>query len=195
MDSGSLQIPSIGIPPPPLIPAPPLELPRAVLPSYTPLVIPQAAEADTPPVPLEQREERDAPAPETPQNLQQLIREALRQAPEEPSTPQVVKPAQALPEPSSAAEVTMVVVPGTDVKIPVPKAEILSAAATTSVISVGATLAATSLFKRLVSAMKPALKALAAKVQKLRGKKVETWARQRLLARHQRIRQRGASPL
>jgi hypothetical protein len=189
MQPGSLQIPSIAIPPPPLIPAPPLELPRAVLPSYTPLVIPQAAETDTPPVPLEQREERDEPAPETPQNLQQLVREALRQAQAEPSARQVAAPSQALPEPlvaAPSAEVTQLVVPGTQLKIPVPKAEILSAAATTSVISVGATLAATSMFKRLVQVMKPAFKAAAAKIAKVRGKPLMSWGRQRLLARHQR---------
>ena len=93
---------------------------------------------------------------------------------------------QAVPEPLKAAEVTEVVVPGTSVKIPVPKAEILSAAATTSVISVGATLAATSMFKRLVQIFKPTFKALAKKVQKLRGKPVQSWARQRLSERHQR---------
>jgi hypothetical protein len=188
MQPGSIQIPSIAIPPPPPLPAPVLELPRAVLPSYTPLVIPQAGETDTPPVPLEQREERDEPERETQQNLQQLVREALRQAQVEPSARQVAAPNQVLPESLSApsAEVTQIVVPGTQVKIPVPKAEILSAAATTSVISVGATLAATSMFKRLVQVMKPAFKAAAAKIAKLRGKPLMSWGRQRLLARHQR---------
>ena len=188
-----LELPGFNVPRPPDIPASPLELPRAVLPSYAPIIIPQAVSGGTPSVPLPEPAKPAEPAPEIQQNLQQLIKEALRQAPEESSAPQVAKPAQALPEPSSTAEVTTVVVPGTALKIPVPKAEILSAAATTSVISVGATLAATSMFKRLVNAMKPAFKALATKVQKLRGKKVETWARQRLLARHQRIRPHGAN--
>ena len=169
----------------PDLPAPVLELPRAVLPSYTPVVIPPAATAGTPPVPLPQTAKPAEPAPETQQNLQRLVREALRQAQAEPSVRRVESSAQAIPEPL-AAEVTEIVVPGTSIAVPVPKAQILSAAATTSVISVGATLAATSMFKRLVQVFKPTFKALAAKVQKLRGKPVRTWARQRLSERHRR---------
>lgn len=197
MQPGSLQIPSIAIPPPPLIPAPPLELPRAVLPSYAPIIIPQAVDAGTPQVELPQREEHAEPERETQQNLQQLVREALRQAQVEPSARQVAVPSQALPEPlvaAPSAEVTQLVVPGTQLKIPVPKAEILSAAATTSVISVGATLAATSMFKRLVQVMKPAFKAATAKIAKLRGKPQMSWARQRLWARHQRKPAQMANP-
>ena len=181
-----LLIPSINVPPPPPLPAPVLELPRAEIPSYTPLVIPPAPKAaGTPPLQVEPPAKPAEPAPETQQNLRQLIREALRQSQAAPLVRRVEPSVQAIPEPS-AAEVTEIVVPGTQLKIPVPKAEILSAAATTSVISVGATLAATSMFKRLVQVFKPTLKALAAKVQKLRGKPVKTWARQRLSERHQR---------
>ena len=178
-------IPTLSIPRPPDLPAPVLELPSAQIPSYTPLVIPPAASADTLPVQVETPARRDEPEPETQQNLRQLVREALRQAEATASVQRVESLGQVVPEPS-AAEVTTVVVPGTNVKIPVPKAEILSAAATTSVISVGATLAATSMFKRLVQIFKPTFKALAKKVQKLRGKPVQTWARQRLSERHQR---------
>lgn len=178
--------PIFSAPKPPLIPAPVLELPRAKLPSYVPLVIPQATEADTPPVQVEKTEEPAEPAPAPPPDLRQLVRAALRQARAEASAQQVEASSQAVPEALPAAEVTRVVVPGTSIAVPVPKAEILSAAATTSVISVGATLAATSMFKRLVQVMKPAFKAVAARVQKLRGKPVQTWARQRLSERHQR---------
>ena len=172
----------------PDLPAPVLELPRAVLPSYAPLVIPPAATADdTQPLPALPAKPAE-PAPETQQNLRQLVREALRQAQAAPSAQQVAPSVQAVPEPLPAAEVTTVVVPGTSIAVPVPKAEILSAAATTSVISVAATLAATSMFKRLVQIFKPTFKAVAARIQKLRGKPVRTWARQRLLERHQRTR-------
>ena len=180
-----LIIPSFSVPKPPDLPTPALELPSAQIPSYTPLVIPPAATADTPPVPLPQSEERDEPAPAPQPDLRRLAREALRQTEARASAQRDEASDQAVPEPL-AAEVTTVVVPGTNVKIPVPKAEILSAAATTSVISVGATLAATSMFKRLVQIFKPTFKALAKKIQKLRGKKVQSWARQRLSERHQR---------
>ena len=178
-------IPTLSIPRPPDLPAPVLELPSAQIPSYTPLVIPPAVSADTLPVQVETPARRDEPEPETQQNLRQLVREALRQAEATASVQRVESLGQVVPEPS-AAEVTTVVVPGTNVKIPVPKAEILSAAATTSVISVGATLAATSMFKRLVQIFKPTFKAVAARIQKLRGKPVQSWARQRLSERHQR---------
>ena len=181
-----LVIPSFQAPKPPDLPAPALELPSAQIPSYTPLVVPPAASADTLPVQVETPAKRAEPERETQQNLRQLVREALRQAQAAPSTQPVAPSVQAVPEPLKAAEVTTVVVPGTNVKIPVPKAEILSAAATTSVISVGATLAATSMFKRLVQVFKPTFKAVAARMQKLRGKPVQTWGRQRLSERHQR---------
>ena len=182
-----LVIPSFQAPKPPDLPAPVLEIPKAELPSYRPVVIPPAAKAgDTQPLQVETPAKPAEPAPETQQNLRQLVREALRQAQAAPSTQPVAPSVQAVPEPLSVPEVTEVVVPGTNVKIPVPKAEILSAAATTSVISVAATLAATSMFKRLVQIFKPTFKAAAAKVQKLRGKPVQTWGRQRLSERHQR---------
>jgi hypothetical protein len=178
-------IPTLSIPKPPDLPAPVLELPSAEIPSYTPLVIPPAATAGTPPVQLPQTVERDEPERETQRNLQRLVKEALRQEQARSSVRRVGPSIPTLPEPL-AAEVTEIVVPGTQVKIPVPKAEILSAAATTSVISVGATLAATSMFKRLVQIFKPTFKAVAKKIQKLRGKPVRTWARQRLSERHRR---------
>ena len=181
-----LVIPSFQVPKPPDLPAPALELPSAKIPSYTPLVIPPAASADILPVQVETAAKPAEPEPAPQPDLRRLVREALRQAQTEASRRQVSKPVITLPEALPAAEVTEVVVPGTKVKIPVPKAEILSAAATTSVISVGATLAATSMFKRLVQIFKPTFKAVAARIQKLRGKQVQTWGRQRLSERHQR---------
>ena len=193
---GSLELPGFSPPRQPDLPAPILEIPKAELPSYRPVVIPPAATAgDTQPLQVQTPAKRDEPERETQQNLQRLVKEALRQAQAAPLVRRVESSIQAVPETLKAAEVTEVVVPGTQLKIPVPKAEILSAAATTSVISVGATLAATSMFKRLVSAMKPAIKAAVAKVQKLRGKKLETWGRRRLRERRQRRAQRKGSPL
>ena len=181
-----LVIPSFQVPKPPDLPAPALELPSAEIPSYTPLVIPPAASADTLPVQVETPAKPSEPEPETQQSLQQVVREALRQAQAESLRRQASKPVIELPEALPAAEVTQVTIPSTNIKIPVPKAEILSAAATTSVISVGATLAATSMFTRLVQIFKPTFKASAKKLQKLRGKPVQTWGRQRLSERHQR---------
>lgn len=65
-----------------------------------------------------------------------------------------------------AKEVQMVDVPFMDMEVPMPSTEIMTAAATTAVISVAATLTATSLFKYLVMAMKPVIKQAWSKLTK-----------------------------
>ena len=60
----------------------------------------------------------------------------------------------------------MIDVPFTDQEIPMPSTEIMTAAATTAVISVAATLTATSIFKYLVMVMKPVLKQAWSKLTK-----------------------------
>ena len=174
-------LPAPTLPTPLSLDTPFLELPRADLPAYTPLYIPPAATAGDPDTLFPNAKKEPEPTKEepklTPESIRGLIQQALQQQPK-PQLPKLVLPSPSL-EPTSPAEVTTITLPGTNLDIPVPKAEILSAAATTSVISVGATLAATSMFKHLVQIFKPAFKAAAAKVQKLRGKPVETFGRRR----------------
>lgn len=55
-------------------------------------------------------------------------------------------------------EVQMIDVPFTDKEVPMPSTEIMTAAATTAVISVAATLTATSVFKYIVTILKPVFK-------------------------------------
>jgi len=64
----------------------------------------------------------------------------------------------------------MIDVPFTDKEIPMPSTEIMTAAATTAVISVAATLTATSVFKYLVMIMKPVFKQAWSKLTKKKGK-------------------------
>jgi hypothetical protein len=71
---------------------------------------------------------------------------------EEPE-PQPKTPAVKLP-----TDIRQVEVPFTDVEVPLPSNEILITAGSTAVVSVAATLTATSVFKWTVSAMKPILK-------------------------------------
>lgn len=183
-------LPALPLANPPEIPAPWLELPRAVMPSYTPMVYPYAPVNDVgiPPASQEQPPEKPAPTP------------AITPAALPPTTIQLPPVWEPLPETESArkietpaqpvsAETTTITVPGTAIQIPVPKAEILSAAATTSVISVAATLGATAVFKRLVSLFKPIISVAVKRVQKMRGKPVQSWARQRLAQRHRRSSQ------
>ncbi len=70
-----------------------------------------------------------------------------------------------------AKEVQIIDVPFTDIEVPMPSTEIMTAATTTAVISVAATLTATSIFKHLVSVIKPLLKQAWSKLTKKKKKK------------------------
>jgi len=132
----------------------------------------------------EQQEEKQKPPlisipPITVPRLQ--VPEPSPDPPEE--TPAISQPILDRP---SATEATVVTIPGTDIQIPVPKSEIVAAAGVTSVISVGAALAATSIFKRLVSAFKPVLNAASKRIAALRKQPQLTFGRTRLLLRRHR---------
>ena len=167
--------------------APVLELPRAEVPSYTPLVYPYAdgtfsggSRINTK---ATEDDDQDKKPPET------LV------PPIKAPAPRVQVPQYQIPDKKPAesdlpqlAEATTITLPGTDIKIPVPRAEIVSAAAITSVISVTATLTATALFKRLVFMFKPVISASVKKIDKMRKKKPITFGRQRWeLRRHRRL--------
>ena len=152
-------LPIFDLPKSPLLPAPVLELPKAELPSYEVMVFP----ASPPPV-----------------TAAKVKRDKESKPTEEPSKPKPPK------IPQISQEVTKIQIPVLDIEIPVPRAEIVSTAMTTSAVSVGAALAATSIFKRLVSAFKPVIKTAVKKVQKMRGKEVVSFGRQRLEQRRHR---------
>ena len=65
-----------------------------------------------------------------------------------------------------APEVPTVRVPYTELDVPVPDGIVLTTAATTAVVSVAATLTATSMFKWLVTVMKPVFKQAWTKITK-----------------------------
>ena len=87
--------------------------------------------------------------------------------------------------------VNSVALPG-GVVIPIPKPEILVAAGTTATVSVGATLLATSVFKKCVSAFKPVIKQIINRVQRKLGKTPVSWSRQRLAQRHRRLQNKAS---
>ena len=66
----------------------------------------------------------------------------------------------------SPAEVQRVTIPFTDITVPIPQEEIMVTAATTAMISVAATLTATSLFKQCVKVFKPIFMQLVKRIQK-----------------------------
>lgn len=178
------------LPEPLSLPAPTLELPKAEVPSYEPMVFPftggtfsngvrvntKAAEGDD--------QEKKPPAAVVPpiKVPAPVIQAPLYQTPEQ--TPSVLPEQRNRPQ---LAEATTITVPGLDIEIPVPRAEIVSAAAVTSIVSVTATLTATSLFKRLVSAFKPIINAVIKKINKLRNKKEISFGRKRLVLRRHRL--------
>lgn len=130
-------LPSINLPEALKLPIPILEVPRADIPSYKPLVVPPSDLRPPPGIKGTTPSDKPKPVPPTP-----LIKD--------------------IPKP----EVPTIRVPYTDLDIPVPDGAILTTAATTAVVSVAATLAATSLFKYLVMIMKPIFKQAWNKLQK-----------------------------
>jgi len=177
--------PVIPLPPPVQLPAPMLELPRVELPSFTPPVLPMQNDTGVPTAAEEEKEEKPAaPAQAAKAPPMPVVRlSQIEIPPPEPPSQEAAVEAAPTDLPQQAAETTSITIPGTNVQVPVPTAEILSAAATTSVVSVGAALIGTSVFKRLVSLFKPILNQLWKQIQKKRGKSTLTWARAKRLRR------------
>ena len=119
------------------LPRPVLEVPRAELPSYKPIVVPPSDLR--PPPGVEGPEPKEAPE---------------ERKPPPPKPPQLPK------------EIRYIEVPGINQPIPIPTNEVLATAGTTATVSVVAGLAATSIFKRVVSAMKPVIKKILTRKKK-----------------------------
>lgn len=181
------EIPQVAIPEPLNIPTPYLNIPTPDVPSYRPL---QLYGTPVPP--------RNPPPPRVsvPKIPESKERPSQKQpALEPPQKPRIPAPVS-LEEPQDgfeSKEVTTIEIPIVNLKVPVPRKEVVVTAATTSVVSVGAALIGTSIFKRLLAAMKPVIKAAVKKLQKLRGKPTQSWARERLQGRYQRIKNGTAS--
>lgn len=140
MDLGQPPVlPTIQLPEPLNLPRPVLEVPRAELPSYKPIVVPPSNLKPPPGV--------KGPEPKEPPE---------RRKPPTPKPPQPPKP----------AEIRYIEIPGIEQPVPIPTNEVLATAGTTATVSVAAGLAATSIFKRLVSVMKPVIKKVLARKKK-----------------------------
>ena len=92
----------------------------------------------------------------------------LRAPPGVKGTTQSDKEQQKPPTPP-IPKIPTVRVPYTEVDVPVPDGIVLTTAATTAVVSVAATLTATSMFKWLVTVMKPVFKQAWTKITKKKG--------------------------
>ena len=140
-------IPYLVLPEAPLMPPPVLEVPRAELPTYKPLVVPP--NLLKPPPGVKGIDTGDDPPRE------------------ESKTKQPITPVPNIPP-----EAQIVEIPFTDIEVPMPTTTIMTTAATTAFISVAATLTATSLFKWLVTIMKPIMKQSWSKLTKKKEQKV-----------------------
>ena len=136
--------PYLELPAAPNLPGPILDLPRADLPSYKPLVVPPSSLRPPPGIKGFDSNSYDEPPKDTKPEAKPVT----------PVTPYVPPEAQ------------IIGIPFTDIEVPMPTTTIMTTAATTAFISVGATLIGQSLFKYLVSLFKPIIKQLWSKLKK-----------------------------
>jgi len=88
--------------------------------------------------------------------------------------------------PKTAAIEGVVTVQVLGVPLPMPAPEILVAAGATAGVSVAATLASTSILKKVTGIMKPIIKQIIARLQKKKFVKL-SWARERLVQRRRTL--------
>ena len=147
-------IPSISLPEPVALPPVPqrmtLPVPSAEMPSYQPLVLPSAEQI---------RQAQSAAEDEKEQKESKPKEQKPLQKPQVPLQLPVVN----IPEINSQQEeTTKVTLPGTAIKLTVPKEEVLTTAAATAgvaaVASVAATMAAGPVVQRLTKVLKPVMK-------------------------------------
>lgn len=202
-------IPSFDIPNEAFIPVPAVELPTADQLEYESIFVPQTVSPGSiqqllKPRAREQTEEETEPSQEEPETQQEdatedksidkLLQEVqqyqiqspridtlngwpFEQEPVEPIVPEVPK--------TELEGVVTVQVLG--IALPMPAPEILVAAGATAGVSVAATLASTSILKKVTGIMKPIIKQIIARLQKKKLVKL-TWARERLVQRrHKRL--------
>ena len=147
-------IPLINLPEPVVLPPVPermtLPVPSAEMPSYRRLVLPSAEQI------------RQTQAAEVNEREQEESR-PKEEKPQQEFRPPLQLPVVNIPEINSQQkETTKVTLPGTAIKLTVPKEEVLTTAAATAGIaalaSVAATMAAGPLLQRLIKILKPVMK-------------------------------------
>ena len=183
--ANSIPVPApIPLPPPFVVPDSELALPSFKVPAWEPVPIYRETIPALNPKPAPEKEAEEEKQTESKPRPNAEVAIPDVQTPELPPLP--------IQETLNTIEL-----PG-GIEVPVPPQEVLVTAVTTagaaSVVSVGATMAAGNLFKRIVSIAKPVIKTALKKLAKLTGKKPPlTWARQRQLESHLHIRDRKHS--
>ena len=204
------QLPDIRLPdrlklPEPVIAEPKIEYPVVLIPSLTgrratvrpQKVTPKAPKAGPPPGENQPTEEEARPDPveEVVDQILDSVEPVLSAQSEslrllegriETLRADVKLEIEEIEETFENKEITEITLPLMGWVIPMPKAEILVAAGTTAGVSVAATLTATAVFKKVVSAFKPVITQVVKRVRARLGKPGPTWSRQRLAQRHHR---------
>ncbi|MFZ9114384.1 MAG: hypothetical protein ACO24D_14825 [bacterium] len=207
-------IPSFQLPIPPEIPTPALELPKLEVPYYKPILLPQKVKPGS----LDQLRQKKEPSQESSKPSRQVEEQKkpfekilesaapyLQRDPRldtlngwpfnhqvQPSLPEPKVEEQIVeekPEEEPQEEIEgVVVVDILGLGVPMPEPEILVAAGATATTSVAATLATTSMIKKLSGIMKPIIKKAISRIGNS-DQEVEhlSWARQRLVQRPHRL--------
>ena len=205
------KLPDIRLPdrlklPEPVIAEPKIEYPVVLIPSLSgrratvrpQKVTPKAPKAGPPPEESQQTEEEARPDPveEVVDQILDYVEPVLSAQSEslrllegriETLRADVKLEIEEIEETFENKEITEITLPLMGWVIPMPKAEILVAAGTTAGVSVAATLTATAVFKKAVSAFKPVITQVVKRVRARLGKPGPTWSRQRLAQRRRRF--------
>ena len=208
---GFPEIPKLLIPNSFSIPAPPLQYPGVELLKFDPIFVPQKVTPGSIQDYLqklaeqEQEENLEEENPQEEQKDQKEQKEPQDKVGNEGTSPPQIPPTpelppiqttpielpslvededDSIPEPELEGVITVQVL---GIPIPMPEPEILVAAGATATVSVAATLASTSILKKVISIMKPLIKKIMTLVLKKFGKKPpKSWARERLEQRQSR---------
>ena len=166
------------------LPAPTLDLPLVDTPRWVPIP-PRIKDIAEPGIP-------QTPLPAEPVEQEQSNPPQLEPAPSPPVPPTEPALLPELPEVPTEVEPegNAITVPIIEVELPLPSNEVMIVTATTATVaavaSVGGALVAKTFFDYLLKLIKPLLKIILKKIQKLRGKQTTTWARQRQLERRRK---------
>jgi len=205
------ELPKLVIPDSFSVPAPPLQYPGVELLKFDPIFVPQRVNPGSIQDYLQklaEQEQEENLEEENPQEEQKDQKEQTKpqdKAENKGTSPPQIPPSPALPpiqttpielpslvededdsipEPELEGVITVQVL---GIPIPMPEPEILVAAGATATVSVAATLASTSILKKVISIMKPLIKKIMTLVLKKFGKKPpKSWARERLEQRQSR---------
>lgn len=205
------ELPRLVIPDSFSIPAPPLQYPGVELLKFDPIFVPQRVRPGSIQDYLQklaEQEQEENLEEENPQEEQKDQKEQTKpqdKAENKGTSPPQIPPSPALPpiqtmpievpslvededdsipEPELEGVITVQVL---GIPVPMPEPEILVAAGATATVSVAATLASTSILKKVISVMKPLIKKIMTLILKKFGKKPpKSWARERLEQRQSR---------